>query len=84
MSGERQRRKCRAPVTEPAHCMNGHPQPDDPYDLLAEHLAEHIDYERLADAVSERLERFIPALAAQVMPEPGRLVDAKRSRARSV
>jgi hypothetical protein len=79
MSGsERRCRQCRAPILEPSRCQNGHAQPvDDPYDLLAERLVVHIDYERLAELVAERLERFIPALAAQVAPESGGLVDAK-------
>src|SRR5215207_7779083 len=75
MSTARKCPECRGRITEPARCINGHPQPDDPYERLAVVLGEHIDYDRLADLVATRLRVFVGDLAAQV-PEPGRLVDA--------
>lgn len=75
MTADRRCPKCRGRVAEPAHCVNGHPQPDDPYERLAAVLGEHIDYDRLADLVAARLRGFVADLAAQV-PEPGQLVDA--------
>jgi hypothetical protein len=68
-------RRCGGPMDEPARCTNGHPQPTDPYDRLAELLGEHINYDRLAGLVAARLRRFVSDLAAQA-PEPGQLVDA--------
>lgn len=67
--------QCRGQVTEPARCINGHDQPDDPYERLAAMLGEHIDYDRLAELVAARLREFVTDLAAQV-PEPEQLVDA--------
>jgi len=56
--------KCGAPVDEPARCSNGHAQPRDTIDRLAELFGENIDYDVLAEKVVERLHRFIPDLAA--------------------
>jgi hypothetical protein len=68
-------RKCGAPVDEPARCANGHAQPTDPYERMAELLAENIDYDLLAGLVAARLRGFVTDLVTQV-PEPGQLVDA--------
>lgn len=76
MSAVRKCPQCRGRVTEPARCINGHDQADDPYDRLAAILGEHIDYDRLAELVAARLHAFVTDLAAQV-PEPGQLVDAR-------
>jgi hypothetical protein len=56
--------KCRGLITEPARCQNGHEQPNDQLDRLAELLAERIDSDRLADAVAQRLAKFVPDLAS--------------------
>jgi hypothetical protein len=68
-------KRCGGPVDEPARCTNGHPQPTDPYDRLAELLEEKINYERLAGLVAARLRAFASDLVAEV-PEPAQLVDA--------
>jgi hypothetical protein len=68
-------KRCGGPVDEPARCTNGHRQPSEPYDRLAELLGEHIDYDRLAELVAAKLRGLVVDMAAQV-PEPGRLVDA--------
>jgi hypothetical protein len=75
MSADRRCPKCRGRVAEPALCVNGHPQPDDPYERLAAVLGGHIDYDRLADLVAAKLRGFVADLAAQA-PELRQLVDA--------
>ena len=68
-------RRCGAPVDEPARCGNGHAQPTDPYERMAELLGENIDYDRLAGLMAARVRGFVTDMVAQV-PEPGQLVDA--------
>src|SRR5688572_27995829 len=68
-------KRCGAPMDEPARCTNGHPQPTDPYDRLAELLGANIDYDRLAGLVATRLHAFASDVVARVL-EPGQLVDA--------
>jgi hypothetical protein len=63
-------------LDEPARCTNGHSQPTDPYDRLADLLEKKIDYDRLAGLVAAGLRAFASDLVAEV-PEPGQLVDAK-------
>jgi len=53
--------KCGAHIGEPARCTNGHDQPTDSLERIADLLAERIDYDRLADVVAERLVQFAPA-----------------------
>jgi hypothetical protein len=62
-------------VTEPARCINGHPQPDVGLDRFAEMLGEQIDYDLLAANVAERLRTFVPDLVAAVSDDR-QLVDA--------
>jgi hypothetical protein len=68
-------KRCGGPVDEPARCTNGHPQPTDAYERVAELLEEKIDYDRLAGLMAARLRAFASDLVAEV-PEPGQLVDA--------
>jgi hypothetical protein len=56
--------KCRGLITEPARCQNGHEQPTDSLERIAGLMAERIDYDRLADAVAQRLAKFVPDLAS--------------------
>jgi hypothetical protein len=52
-------KRCGGPVDEPARCTNGHRQPSEPYDRLAELLGEHIDYDRLAELVAAKLRGLV-------------------------
>jgi hypothetical protein len=77
MTAERRCRKCHGRIAEPARCVQGHHQPDAPYERLAEVLAENIDYDRLAEKVAERLRGFVVDLAAQVPADPAGLVTVR-------